>query len=125
MKMLTTKKGNSILGKAKTTATRAFLALTIFVLGIANSTMGAFAAGYNGGGTSATADPDSAFNDLIKFFATWFGRLGLVVGFVGAIMFALAIRNEDADAKSRGLMTMISGFVVFAVTLSLNLFGIV
>jgi hypothetical protein len=46
------------------------------------------------------------------------------VGFVGAIMFGLAIKDENADGKQRGLMTMISGFVVFAITLSLDLFGL-
>lgn len=55
---------------------------------------------------------------------TWIGRIGLVVAFVGGIMFALAIKNDDAEAKTRGLMTLASGFVVFALTLSLDLFGI-
>ena len=117
------------LTKSKAKLTKVFITMAIFVITTFNTAMTVLAApaggGYSGGGTGATADPSAAFNDLIKFFATWFGRLGLVVGFIGAIMFALAIRNEDADAKSRGLMTMISGFVVFAVTLSLSLFGIV
>ena len=39
-------------------------------------------------------------------------------------MFALAIKNEDAEAKSRGLMTLAAGFVVFAITGALDLFGI-
>ena len=66
----------------------------------------------------------TAFNQVIGFFATWIGRIGLVVAFVGGVMFALAIKNDDAEAKTRGLMTLASGFVVFALTLSLNLFGI-
>ncbi len=69
-------------------------------------------------------DGEAAFNSVIGFFADWIGRIGLVVGFVGGIMFALAIKNDDAEAKTRGLMTMASGFVVFALTLSLDLFGI-
>ena len=39
-------------------------------------------------------------------------------------MFGLAIKNDDADAKTRGLMTMASGFVVYAVTFALDMFGI-
>lgn len=62
------------------------------------------------------------FNQVIEFFAKWIGRIGLVVAFVGGIMFAFAIKNEDAEAKTRGLMTLASGFVVFALTLALNLF---
>ena len=82
----------------------------------------AFAEGEDGGGT--VVDGEAAFNDVVGFFATWIGRIGLVVAFVGGVMFALAIKNDDAEAKTRGLMTMASGFVVFALTLSLSLFGI-
>lgn len=77
-----------------------------------------------GGGTPAGGDGEAMFNSVIGFFAEWIGRIGLVVGFIGAIMFGLAIKNDDADAKTRGLMTMASGFVVFAITKALNLFGI-
>ena len=72
----------------------------------------------------AAVDGEAAFNQVIGFFATWIGRIGLVVAFVGGVMFALAIKADDAEAKTRGLMTLASGFVVFALTLSLDLFGI-
>lgn len=91
------------------------------------STVSAFAApadGGGGGGNGNVADGEAAFNEVIGFFADWIGKIGLVVAFVGGIMFALAIKNDDAEAKTRGLMTLASGFVVFALTLSLNLFGI-
>lgn len=87
------------------------------------SAVTAFAEGEGGGGGGAV-DGEAAFNQVIGFFATWIGRIGLVVAFVGGVMFALAIKNDDAEAKTRGLMTLASGFVVFALTLSLNLFGI-
>ena len=76
------------------------------------------------GGGGVVVDGEAAFNQVVGFFATWIGRIGLVVAFVGGVMFALAIKNDDAEAKTRGLMTLTSGFVVFALTLSLNLFGI-
>ena len=84
------------------------------------SAVNAFAEGGEGG----VVDGEAAFNQVVGFFATWIGRIGLVVAFVGGVMFALAIKNDDAEAKTRGLMTLASGFVVFALTLSLNLFGI-
>lgn len=62
------------------------------------------------------------FETVIDFFATWIGRIGLIVGFVGGIMFALAIKNDDADAKTRGLMTLAAGFVVFALTQAVDMF---
>lgn len=65
---------------------------------------------------------EAQFDSVINFFATWIGRVGLVVGFIGAIMFGLAIKNDDADAKTRGLMTLASGFVVYAVTKALDMF---
>ena len=90
------------------------------------TTVSAFAApaGGTSGTSGGTVDGEAAFNSVIGFFATWIGRIGLVVAFVGGVMFALAIKNDDAEAKTRGLMTLASGFVVFALTLSLNLFGI-
>lgn len=69
-------------------------------------------------------NPDDAFNNVVGFFATWIGRIGLVIAFVGAIMFGLAIKNDDADGKQRGLMTLGAGFVVFAITKALDMFGL-
>ena len=91
---------------------------TMFTMALATS-LSAFA----DDGTAAV-DGEAAFNQVIGFFATWIGRIGLVVAFVGGVMFALAIKADDAEAKTRGLMTLASGFVVFALTLSLDLFGI-
>lgn len=81
----------------------------------------AFATGSSG--STGTADAgDEQFMTVINFFATWIGRIGLVVAFIGAVMFGLAIKNDDADNKTRGLMTLASGFVVFGVTKALDMF---
>ncbi len=101
---------------------KVMLSLSTMVTMAMVSTVSAFAEGEGGGGGSV--DGEAAFNSVIGFFATWIGRIGLVVAFVGGIMFALAIKNDDAEAKTRGLMTLASVFVVFALTLSLDLFGI-
>ena len=102
---------------------KVMLSLSTMVTMAMVSTVSAFAEGEGGGG-GGSVDGEAAFNSVIGFFATWIGRIGLVVAFVGGVMFALAIKNDDAEAKTRGLMTLASGFVVFALTLSLNLFGI-
>lgn len=102
-----------------------WLAFTTMLTMSMMSTVSAFAAPAPGAGGGIGGDAGEAqFNAVISFFAVWIGRIGLVVGFIGAVMFALAIKNDDADAKTRGLMTMASGFVVFAVTQALSLFGI-
>ncbi|MGN0597914.1 MAG: hypothetical protein ACI4J1_11380 [Ruminiclostridium sp.] len=103
---------------------KVMLSLSTMVTMTMVSTVSAFAEGEGGGGGGGSVDGEAAFNSVIGFFATWIGRIGLVVAFVGGIMFALAIKNDDAEAKTRGLMTLASGFVVFALTLSLDLFGI-
>lgn len=92
----------------------------------AATTMSAYASSTSGssGTSTGTTDPDAMFDQIIVFFASWIGRIGLVVAFVGGVMFAFAIKNEDAEAKTRALMTLVSGFVVFAITKMLNLFGI-
>lgn len=75
-------------------------------------------------GVSTSGDADSMFASVVKFLATWIGRIGLVVGFIGAVQAAFGIRNDDPDSKIKGIRTAASGFIVFAITLSLNLFGI-
>ncbi len=105
--------------KVKKTAKKALVSLNTAMLMAAIFSVNAFA-----DGSLSTSEGETQFNQIIQFFATWIGRIGLVVGFVGAVMFGLAIKNEDAEAKTRGLMTLASGFVVFAVTKALDLFGI-
>lgn len=67
------------------------------------------------------------FNQVVLFIAGWVNKLGMVVAFFGAIQLALGFKNDDADAKVRGLKTLISGFLVFAISLEAtvsSLFGI-
>lgn len=102
------------------------LTLTMMLTTMMLTAASAFAddtSGGGGGGIDTNAGKDE-FNALISFFALWIGRIGLVVAFVGGIMFALSIKNEDSEQKTRGIMTFASGFVVFALSKSLNLFGI-
>ena len=73
------------------------------------------------GGTGSTAD--SSFKTVIEFFVKWIGRVGGVIAFVGAIMFALAIKNNESDSKQNALLTMIAGFVAAAVAAASNMFN--
>lgn len=103
------------------------LSLTMMLTTMMLTAASAFADDTSGGGGSGGVDPNAGkkeFDTLISWFALWIGRIGLVVAFVGGIMFALSIKNEDSEQKTRGLMTLASGFVVFALSKSLNLFGI-
>ena len=84
-------------------------------------TVTASAAGENpgaGGGAEAT------YKTVINFFITWLTRIGMLVALVGAIMFALAIKSNDAEQKQAGMLTMVAGFVVAAVCGAANMFNL-
>lgn len=80
--------------------------------------------GGNAGGASGSNTADGAYNKVINFFITWLRRIGAAVALVGAIMFGLAIKNNDAEQKQNGLLTMVAGFVVFAVCQAADMFDL-
>lgn len=84
------------------------------------------AAGGGGGGANlrSNTEGDDTFEGVIRFFIKWIKRIGLVVAFVGGVMFALAIKNNDAEQKQAGLLTLIAGFVVAALCQAVDMFNI-
>lgn len=95
------------------------LCVTTFIVMNMMTAVSAFA---ESGGGSISNEGDTAFFALVGFFCTWIGRIGLLVAFVGGTMFGFAMKNDEADQKQRGLMTLAAGFIVFALTRSMNLF---
>jgi len=57
----------------------------------------------------------SLWTTISELIEEWVTKLGGVVMFVGGIMFALGWKNDDAEGKSRGINTMISGALVIAI----------
>lgn len=82
------------------------------------------AAGGAGGSGVSNTQADTTYKSVIDFFVKWITRIGWLVAFVGAIMFALAIKNNDAEQKQNGLMTMIAGFVAAAVCMAADMFNL-
>ncbi len=80
--------------------------------------------GNNAGGASGSSTADGAYTNVVNFFITWLRRIGAMVALVGAIMFGLAIKSNDAEQKQAGLLTMVAGFVVFAVCLAADMFDL-
>lgn len=76
----------------------------------------------NGKGNMGDGDADGAFDAVFDFFKKWIGKAGVVVGFVGGVMFCFAIKNNDAEQKQAGLLTMIAGFAVAALCSASSLF---
>ncbi len=76
----------------------------------------------DGGDGSGAKSSDQTFEDVIGFFVKWIRRIGMVIAFVGAIIFAFAIKNNDAEQKQAGLLTMIAGFVAAAICQAVDMF---
>jgi hypothetical protein len=66
----------------------------------------------------------SSIDGFITFVCDWLLKIGGVVALIGAVMFALGWQRDDAEGKSRGLMTMMAGFMVIAISQSKGLFGL-
>lgn len=96
----------------------------IMAASMAASLMGipCFAADEGGGGGST--EGVETFNTVVEFIVDWVARIGLVVGFIGAVQFALGFKDDSADGKTRGLMCLASGFIVFAVAKAYDMFQI-
>ena len=85
---------------------------------MAMSVMSATAFAADGGGGEGV----ETFNTVVEFIVEWVGRIGLVIGFIGAVQFAMGFKDDNADGKTRGLMCLASGFIVFAVSKAYDMF---
>lgn len=70
------------------------------------------------------ASNTSSIDSFINFACDWLTKIGGVIALVGGVMFALGWQREDAEGKSRGLMTLMAGFMLVAIAQSKNLFGL-
>ena len=75
--------------------------------------------------TQVYADSNTgSIDSFINFACDWLTKIGGVIALVGGVMFALGWQREDAEGKSRGLMTLMAGFMLVAIAQSKNLFGL-
>ena len=63
------------------------------------------------------------FKTVVQFIVDWVARIGMVVAFIGAVQFAMGFKDDSADGKTRGLMCLASGFIVFAVAKAYDMFA--
>lgn len=70
----------------------------------------------------ASGTADASYKDVVNFFVKWLKRIGALVGLIGAVMFGLAIKNNDAEQKQAGLLTMVAGFAVFGICSTTDIF---
>ncbi len=60
----------------------------------------------------------------LDFFSTWIARIGGLVAFIGAIKFALSIKNDDAKEQLQSVLIMVSGFMIVSAIRDLSVFNI-
>ena len=65
-----------------------------------------------------------SIDTFIQFVCDWLVKIGGVVMLVGGVMFALSWQREDAEGKSRALMTLMAGGMVIGIGASKYLFGL-
>lgn len=93
---------------------RAVNRIAVGIMAVSSMTVTAFAAGGSEG--------VDTFNTVVEFIVDWVARIGLVIGFIGAVQFAMGFKDDSADGKTRGLMCLASGFIVFAVAKAYDMF---
>ena len=65
-----------------------------------------------------------SIDQFIDFVCDWLMKIGGVVGLVGGVLFALGWQRDDAEGKSRGLMTLMAGFMLIAIAQAPDIFGL-
>jgi hypothetical protein len=68
-------------------------------------------------------DGTALLDNLFKFIATWIGRIGGLVAFLGAIQFAFGWVQHNPDARLQGLTMIMAGFMTVGITKVPQLFG--
>lgn len=91
---------------------------------MAANLMGITAFADDSSGSSGSTEGVDTFNTVVQFIVDWVARIGLVIGFIGAIQFAMGFKDDSADGKTRGLMCLASGFIVFAVAKAYDMFTV-
>lgn len=74
--------------------------------------------------TPPLGTPSEIAQTGLDFFSTWIARIGGIIAFIGAIKFALSIKNEDAKEQLQAVLIMISGFMIVSAIRNLSIFSI-
>lgn len=73
---------------------------------------------------AAGDDGSGSYAQVFNFFIKWIRRIGVAVALIGAVMFGFSFKNNDAEQKQNGLMTMASGFIVAAIVTIVDYFDL-
>ena len=62
------------------------------------------------------------FDAVVSFLATWIGRIGGLVMFLGIIQFALAVYNQSPEGKINGFLVLVAGAMLLGISLGYQFF---
>lgn len=71
---------------------------------------------------AAGVGTDKLQSFINEFIVPWLTLIGGVVALVGGVMFSLSWQREDAEGKSKGLMTIMAGFMIVGISQATNIF---
>lgn len=71
-----------------------------------------------------TGTPADIAKDGLEFFETWIARIGGIIAFIGAVKFALSMKDDDSKEQLHAILTMISGFMIVSAVRNLSVFDI-
>lgn len=74
--------------------------------------------------TAAEGSNTESIDGFITFACDWLFKIGGTVALIGGVMFALSWNREDAEGKSKALLTLMAGFMLVAISQSPGLFGL-
>lgn len=66
----------------------------------------------------------NSIDSFITFICDWLTKIGGLVAMIGGIMFAAGWVREDADGKYKGLLVVMAGFMIVAISKSPSIFGL-
>lgn len=66
--------------------------------------------------------PNELAESGIEFFELWISRIGGLIAFIGALKFALSVKNDDAKEQLQAILIMVSGFMIKSAINDLSIF---
>ncbi len=65
-----------------------------------------------------------AMDIIVTFLCDWGAKVGSVLGLIGGFTFAVGWYNDQQEMKSKGLMGIVGGLMMFAIAKSPDIFGL-
>lgn len=78
----------------------------------------------NNGTLAGMSEGYIRFNRFFKFILSCLGYIGLATVFFASLQLGMGFRTDDAEAKNRGIRSLVAGLVVYALTGAVTFFTV-